>query len=362
MPARFYKKFGNRVIKDIPAEKLHTHFIAELKAWLQIQLNRNAEDVYFFRNKLFQEKIPLKIIQKADIVIGFDTSSWRLIERCKKLKKKIIIDVTTPHPITNQLITNKLRKDYPLWSLNIMEKKESLLRIEQMELEDADAIVVASTFTRKTLIDNGVAGDKIYVNPYGIDLHHFKEKYSYNNKRSIRLLFVGSLNARKGVAFLLNTFNSMNANHLLLTFAGYNGAELNDQLTKNSYTNISVLGKILHDEMPSLFLKHDVFVFPSFFDGFGLVILEAMACGLPVITTSATGGPDIIEHGKEGFIIEPGNEEQLKKAIQFFVDHPQQIEIMGRAARRKAEQYTWDAYGERWVEIIEELSKVETGV
>ena len=97
----------------------------------------------------------------------------------------------------------------------------------------------------------------------------------------------------------------------------------------------------------------DVYICASKTEGTPAPVLEAMACGIPVITTNATCGPDIIEHGKEGFIIEPANEAQLRSAIEYFITEPKLAASMGVSARLKAETMSWDAYGERWKEVLE---------
>ena len=99
----------------------------------------------------------------------------------------------------------------------------------------------------------------------------------------------------------------------------------------------------------------DVFVFPSLFEGFALVILEAMAAGLPVITTPNTAGPDLIEDGKEGLIVPAGDVKALQTAMESLLNDPERAQAMGRAAHEKAKEYTWERYGERWEEMLHEL-------
>lgn len=363
-PKYIQRKLSNRLIRDFPAEKLKTNFTSELLLMIKQKIWKAREEFFFERNNKFQNKISDKYLLQSDIVIGFDTSSLILAKRANFFKKKFILDVSIAHSISKIKTYEILNNLYPNWHFSLTEKKQSFIEIENAELQNANAVVVASSFTKRTLMENGVNEEKIYINPYGINLKDFCCKnFSQNHSDKIKFLFTGLIDARKGVPFLLTVWNSFTrSGKASLTLVGPIDKLAEKNIRQHNFTDLDIIRKIPHTEIPDIIITHDVFVFPSFFEGFGLVILEAMACGLPVITTSATGGPDIIEHGKEGFIIEPGNEEQLKKAIQFFVDHPQQIEIMGRAARRKAEQYTWDAYGERWVEIIEELSKVETGV
>ena len=90
--------------------------------------------------------------------------------------------------------------------------------------------------------------------------------------------------------------------------------------------------------------QHDVFVFPSLFDGFGLVILEALSRGLPVITTKNTGGPDILEDGSDGFIVPIRSSEAITEKLQLLCDDRTLLEKMSAAALKKAARYSWQEY------------------
>jgi glycosyltransferase involved in cell wall biosynthesis len=105
--------------------------------------------------------------------------------------------------------------------------------------------------------------------------------------------------------------------------------------------------------------ESDVFVFPSLCEGFGLVILEAMATGLPVITTDRTSGVDFIENGVEGYIIDAQNVEMIKMAIMKFVNSPEIIKEMGEKSINKSQQFTWDLFGERLINSIEKFENYD---
>jgi starch synthase len=113
-----------------------------------------------------------------------------------------------------------------------------------------------------------------------------------------------------------------------------------------------VLGKCPFEDLPELLRKCDVLVFPSYCEGFALVLLEALASGMPIITTDATAGPDLIDQGSEGFLIPSGNLEALRESMKYFVDHPEKLHEMSIAARRRAEDFSWDSYGDRWQQIL----------
>jgi glycosyltransferase involved in cell wall biosynthesis len=100
--------------------------------------------------------------------------------------------------------------------------------------------------------------------------------------------------------------------------------------------------------------KVDLFVFPSLAEGFGLVIGEAMATGVPVLTTTNTGGPELIVDGQEGWCVPAHDVDSLAERIEWAYRNRDALYDMGLMARLKAEQWTWADYRRK---LTEELSK-----
>lgn len=352
LPASLYHKFSNRFIDDVPDKIIKRYPFIEINALLRLKLNHEEENVLYRRNRQFQNSIPDHAITGADAVIGFDTSSWILADRCKKLAKKFFLDVSIAHPVSKDKVYRHIIKLYPKWQFSVRHKEHKHIAVEEAEMELASHIVVASSFTLSTYVEHGVPTKKISINPYGVDTQFFKplkkEKIAGD---PVRFVFVGLVDARKGIPFLLESWSKIVSPAVELTLIGPITSGI-EKLINTYYPSVIVKGKLAFNELKEILPGYDVMIFPSFFEGFGLVIPEAMASGLPVITTSATCGPDIIEHGKEGFVIDPGDEDQIKKAIDYFITQPGNLYKMGEMARAKAEQFSWDAYGDKWDKIL----------
>ena len=113
-----------------------------------------------------------------------------------------------------------------------------------------------------------------------------------------------------------------------------------------------VKGKYAFEDLPELLRQCDVLVFPSLSEGFGLVLLEALASGMPIITTENSAAPDLITNGREGFLLPAGDAETLREALESFTQQTVDIDAMSVAARKCAQSFTWDRYGERWASIL----------
>jgi len=203
------------------------------------------------------------------------------------------------------------------------------------------------------LVDNGIAPEKIEVIPYGVDLARFRPIKS-PTARPFRFVFVGIITARKGVPLLFEAWKKLAPNEAELWLVG--SASREAQAAIPHIKGLEIKNAVPQADVPGLMRQCDVFVLPSYFEGFGLVILEAMACGLPAITTTATAGPDIISRDQDGWVIQPGDLDGLVETMRFCLENPDRVVEISIKARATAEKFSWDAYGDRWMEIIEAVT------
>ncbi len=218
----------------------------------------------------------------------------------------------------------------PAWKL---ERKEQ-------EIELADRIFVPSSFVRRSLLDVGVNPEKIGVIPFGAPIDYFHPQPKMD--KSFRALFVGRVGPRKGVHYLLQAWQELKFPDAELLLVGVN--ELPEESLASYKDIFRHVPSVPHASLNEYYSSASVLVLPSLVEGLALVQLEAMACGIPIITTPNAGGLDIITDGVEGFIVPIRNVEALKEKLDWCYSHPEELAEMGRAARRKAEQLTWDLY------------------
>ncbi|MEJ7827414.1 MAG: glycosyltransferase family 4 protein, partial [Segetibacter sp.] len=329
-PASIKQKISGRVLYGVPASKVKQHRLIDLISFQGTKISKAHEHIHYRRNKLFQLAISTETIKNADVVIGFDTSSWILAERCKKLGTKFILDVSIAHPYSKEKIYRELEILYPQWAEHLNPKNKFFIDLERQEMELADEIVVPSRFVRSTYIENGVEESKMRINPFGTNVSFFKTTQKNVKGEDVRYLFFGGLNARKGLPFLLETWEEFNNTfpNTYLTIAGVGSLPDNYKLP----SKVRMIGKVLPNLRQELYNQADVFVFPSFFEGLALVQIEAAACGLPIIGTTNSGAEELVTNGEEGFIISPGNKEELFAAMKFFILNKNAIEVMGKKA------------------------------
>lgn len=242
---------------------------------------------------------------------------------------------------------------WPDWAATlpgIRDSVEKLARKDE-ELQMADHIFVASKFTAKTLQHFQGKLAPVEVVPYGFPAVIAGREYEkLAAKRPLKLLFVGGLSQRKGIADLFAAAQVFGS-RVQLTVVGHktgdNCPALNEALAKHTW-----IPSLPHQQILQLMRQHDVLLFPSLFEGFGLVITEAMAQGTPVITTDRTAGPDIIENGHNGWLIPAASTEKLIEAIEAILLSPEIIADTGRAAMQTAAGRPWEVYGQEMVNSI----------
>ncbi|NEO43488.1 MAG: glycosyltransferase family 4 protein [Moorea sp. SIO4A3] len=277
-----------------------------------------------------------------DAVYAYEDGAATTFHRAKQKGILCLYDLPIVFYQTSRTIQAQEAENFPELSPALQAVKEPAWKLErkEQEIQLADHIFVASSITKKSLLDVGVKPEKITVIPYGSPIDYFHPKPKTD--QTFRALFVGRVGPRKGVHYLLPAWQQLQLPKAELMMVGINEFP---ETWLTPYSDIfRYVPSVPHASLNQYYSTANVFVFPSLVEGFGLVLLEAMACGIPVITTPNTAGPDIITDGLEGFIIPIRDIEAIKEKLEWCYRHPQELAEMGRAARRKAEQLTWGLY------------------
>jgi glycosyltransferase involved in cell wall biosynthesis len=159
------------------------------------------------------------------------------------------------------------------------------------------------------------------------------------------------LSVRKGIVYLLQAFHELKLkNSELWLIGGQSPSETQILLKRYPSPSIKAIGAFPEFELYKYYSQGSVFCMPSIEEGLAMVQPQAMACGLPLICTTNTGGEDLIEEGKEGFVIPIRSVDAIKEKILYLYEHPDICEAMGKAAVQKVQQgFRWEDYGERMI-------------
>jgi glycosyltransferase involved in cell wall biosynthesis len=230
---------------------------------------------------------------------------------------------------------------------------ETRIISDAAEIKSAQKHIVASGFSVKALYHNNINSRDICKVPYGVNhdvFQQIKSKHDINNK--IKILFIGEINQRKGIKQILEAAKILSDQNFEFNLIGL-GMSNHSELYKPYKKYVNFLGLVSFETLLGQLKSNDVFIFPSLGEGFGLVLLEALSSGLPVICSRNCAGPDLIEDGKNGFLIDAGDTSALVDRILWFESNRDKLPEMSQYARQSSLKYTWETYEKKVVSGIE---------
>ncbi len=285
---------------------------------------------------------------------GLITYSYYGFDSIRAYGRPAMLFQVHPHPATMRRILSEELAAHPDCAASLEQEWELALPEEDYnhlvaETSMASKYIVASSFTRTSLVEHGADAEDITVIPYGVDLKRFHPAPNPPNNAKLELLFVGRINQRKGIKYLLEALRLMDSTRVHLTICGRVVDDL--ALFKPFADRITIRPSVSSADLISAYQAADLFVFPSVAEGFAQVLLESLACGLPILSTTHTAAPDLIEDGIQGFVIEPRRPDLLAGRIAWALDHRALLTAMRTEARARAEYFTWQRFRTRVAEV-----------
>lgn len=254
--------------------------------------------------------------------------------------------------------------------LGYIHQPESHPRRQRLMLEAATRwnvhaatrIIAISEVTRRDLIDRyGASADQIDVIHHGIDHDHFRQlDRAILRQRLLELglrepyvLFVSTLHPRKNIGRLVAAFERLNRHDLTLVITGKPGWDVAPILRRVALSKaagrIILLGHVDDADLPILYNSAEVFVLPSLYEGFGMGIIEAMACGCPVVTSNRSSMPEIA--GDAAILVEPTCIEGIRAGIEEALDPSTRGQLADQGLKRAAE-FRWDVAARKTLQSI----------
>jgi glycosyltransferase involved in cell wall biosynthesis len=214
--------------------------------------------------------------------------------------------------------------------------------------EQINIYIALTDFARQKFIQGGLPAEKIVLKPNFIDpdpgMCESTDDYA---------LFVGRFAPEKKLLTLLEAWESVREMPLKIVGSGLQEIEIRQFAREHGLANVEFLGQHSRDEVFALMKKARLLVFPSeWYETFGLVIVEAFACGTPVVAARLGAMAELVEHGRTGLLFTPGDRDDLSAKITWAATHPEEMVQMGRRGRQEFEaKYTKDGNLERLLNI-----------
>jgi glycosyltransferase involved in cell wall biosynthesis len=297
----------------------------------------------------------LRKIDKCDSVYAYEDGALETFGAARERGFRRIYDLPIAYWETSRRLLREEAERYPDWEPTLggtRDSDEKLSRKTQ-ELELAELVVCPSRFVLESLPPEACAQKQCLIVPFGspdVDLRNDASKSSGR----LRVLFAGALTQRKGLADLFEAMKLVNSKQIELVVMGSLLRPLS--WYRDRFADFVYEPPRPHGEVLRLMQSCHVFVLPSIVEGRALVQQEAMACRLPVIATKNAGADDAVVDGKTGFLVPIRSPEAIAEKIGWCASNRSLLDGMGIAARTRASQFTWRAYGETLVAAVRALT------
>jgi glycosyltransferase involved in cell wall biosynthesis len=344
--------------EGLPAEKVHTF------PWLQgpymalprirQALNTRTRQLWEHWAAISFDRYTERALGECDVFVGLSGAALRTGRTAKARGIRYVCDRGSSHI---RFLETIMAEEHERWSLPYHGVDPRVIAREEAEYELADRITIPSGFVYDSFVQQGVAPAKLSVVPYGVDLQRFQSVARPDPER-FDILFVGNVSVRKGIGYLLQAFQRVQHANKRLTLVGGISPDGASLLKRQAATDgeIVIRGHVSQPNLKHIMSRSHVMVLPSIEEGLALVQAQAMACGCPLISSRHSGALDLIEDGKEGYIVPIRDADAVAERLQRLADDPQMQGQMREAALARVSTLGgWHQYGELMHAMLDEL-------
>ena len=300
------------------------------------------------------ESLDLKVAKELHRYPGFSLHAYEdgaveSFRMAKELGIRRSYEMPIAHWATVRRLLAEEAERLPDWepTLESTREPESKLVRKETELYLADCITCPSEFVLRSIPKKVRAMKPCQVAPFGSppSSKHLEKASERRSQGPLKLLFVGSMSQRKGLADLFEAMNQLNTKAITLTVLGQPSMPIS--FYRTHYAHFEHIGPCSNKQVRRVMEKHDLLVLPSIVEGRALVQQEALSCGLPLLVTPNAGGEDLVEDGRTGFLVTIRKPQALAEKIGWFGDHRTELPEMRKLCREKARAYPWTNYAQQ---------------
>jgi glycosyltransferase involved in cell wall biosynthesis len=282
-----------------------------------------------------------RMISPPAMVVCYEGAGLRTFETARALGCVTVLDAASVHHTVQDA---ELGAAFGANTRALAARKDA-------EVALADHVFTLSRFARDTYLEAGVPAEKLTVLGLGADVARFTPR-TEPRSGPCHFVFAGTASRVKGADVLLEAAALLRARGVVFRLTHAGGM---DQDIESGRQLMARTGRLSTDALASLFRTADCLVLPSRFDSFGIVVVEAMAAGLPVIVSDHVGAADLVDHGRTGWVVPSGSAEALAGQMARCAADVESVSVAGSAARLTAEQHDWARYRRRAADVVAAL-------
>jgi alpha-maltose-1-phosphate synthase len=355
--SRIVRYLGKRYQPALDSRLVAKHPLPGVITRVARAVSRNARTSpqwVFWHNSQFDRWVASQLPRLGNLVFGFESSSLYTFRRAKELGIPCVLYQPIACAETAAALLEEEKRYFPELSETLRYNwfPEAELERRREERRLADAILCASTFTRDSLLDVGVPAEKIRVELYGVNQEVFRP--SKDKFDGFSIIWASAFTQTKGIGYLLQAMARVPIPGMQLVLAGYRHGR---DAVEPYEDRLSVLrlGHISRQQLGQVMGRCHVHIFPTLVEGFARNIIEAMAAGLPVITTPNSAAPDLIQNGVNGFIVPIRDVKAICDRLLWVYHHPEAAAEIGDRAQQRVAHLTPADYRQRFAARIHEI-------
>jgi glycosyltransferase involved in cell wall biosynthesis len=322
------------------------------RGWRQInRLTASLFNPQYMIFELYDRHAARHLMAANDIFVGLSGCCLYSLRRARRMGANTVLERGSSHMLYQRQI---LAEEYRKFGLEKTVVHPKVVERELREYQEADYISIPSHYVKETFVRQGIPAAKLIQTPYGVDLSHFHPVPKQD--KIFRIIHCGGLSIRKGIPYLLQAFSELRLKDAELWLIGSITEEIKPFLQKFSSPAIVHKGPFPEKDLYRYYSQGSVFCLVSIEEGLAMVQAQAMACGLPVICTTNTGGADLVREGRDGFILPIRDVDAIKEKILYFYENPEAGRNMGESARRRVQAgFSWSDYGRRMIAAYQKI-------
>jgi glycosyltransferase involved in cell wall biosynthesis len=349
---RFITTIFDRYEASIDRHKVRQIVLPELlgMAIQTVPIPASVYYSYLVRDNLF-DILARRYVDGGDILDVFNHFGLYSMRKARRLGMKTVVERSSAHPVEHHQI---LSEEYARYGLHFSDANRLLFRKHEQEYAEADVIMIPSEFVWRSMVAHGIPEAKLRRVHFGFAPERFKAMPGVKTDSTFRVLFVGAISLQKGVQYLLEAFKRFNLPDVELVLVG--GSFPDSQAFLPQYEGLyRHIPFVPQEQLVEIYNAASVFVLPSLQDGFGMVVYEAAACGLPVIITENVGAD--IRDGQDGFVVPIRDPDALADRLLRLYRDDKLRRAMGQSAHDYVQQFTWEAYQQQVIAHYDALAR-----
>jgi glycosyltransferase involved in cell wall biosynthesis len=325
-------------------------------AWRRLPVTKRSRHFPIVISTACADWLVSRQLTACDIFHGWTGLSLACLSAARRLGAITIIENPSMHPRAWQSIVLEECERFGIRPSDCRAVlPTALIRRMEAEFDQCDFIVVPSAVARDSFSDPKYA-DKAHVIHAGIDHDFFKPPDARRTEEIFRVCYAGRVELAKGVVYLFEAWKQLALPDAELVMIGEVAREMTSLIRDYAMPNVRFAGYLPADQVRDWYRRSDVFAFPSVNEGLARVLLEAMATGLPVVATAASGAEECVTPGKDGTIVPARDPHAMAEALLWHFENRDAIRAMGTAARLKVEEhFTIAHYEERVIGFYQSL-------